>query len=102
MYNITPPLQRCPLTLPNPAVLDNRLIEALGRLGKKCAGLVYRPVCVQGYDRIIDMVAQRGEHGGVYTDQPRDAHGSCRMHSSMAKAGLHSLWRKNDGNAYPW
>jgi hypothetical protein len=47
-------------------VLYNPLIAELGRLGKKCAGLVYRPVFLQGYDRIIDTVAQRGEHGGVY------------------------------------
>ncbi len=47
-------------------MLDNPCIEALGRSGKKYAGLVYQLVCLQGYDRIIHTGAQRGEHSVVY------------------------------------
>ena len=42
------------------------MIAEFGRLGKKSAGLVYRPGGVQGYDRIIHTGAQRGEHRVVY------------------------------------
>ena len=45
---------------------DNSSIAELGRLGKKCAGLVYLPLFVQGYDMIIHKGAQRGEHSVVY------------------------------------
>jgi len=43
-------------------LLYNPSIEELGGLGKKCAGLVYLPLFLQGYDMIINKAVKHFAH----------------------------------------